>query len=229
MGGRALFLIGHGPDEEADDRGLPGREPGESRLRFSQSLHRRGDTDRRVRVRLRNCIYDFSGYTDIALGSAMLLGDQAAAELQPSLRGGEHRRFLAPLAHLSVELAARLSVLLAAGSAFEVEDLHVHEPDDHHGDRRPVAWSELEFRDLGRAARRWASSSCATCNRQIPQRKAEAAPAWWRYGSIVLTFHFVVFAWIFFRASSFETAMADPGRIASLTVSFANISAGPLA
>jgi len=50
----------------------------------------------------------------------------------------------------------------------------------------------------------------------------------WRYVNIILTFHFVAFAWIFFRAPSFEVALAILDRIASLTVSFANIS-GPLA
>ena len=60
--------------------------------------------------------------------------------------------------------------------------------------------------------------------------KAEAGPssAFWRYASIILTFHYVTFAWIFFRAPSFDVALAILGRIASLTVSFANIS-GPLA
>src|SRR4029079_4591747 len=60
--------------------------------------------------------------------------------------------------------------------------------------------------------------------------KAEVGPhsAFWHYASIILTFHYVTFAWIFFRAPSFDIALAILGRIASLTVSFANIS-GPLA
>jgi D-alanyl-lipoteichoic acid acyltransferase DltB (MBOAT superfamily) len=49
----------------------------------------------------------------------------------------------------------------------------------------------------------------------------------WRYASIILTFHYVAFAWIFFRAPSFDVALAILGRIASLSVSFPNIS-GPL-
>ena len=52
------------------------------------------------------------------------------------------------------------------------------------------------------------------------------AAGFWRYANIVLTFHFVVFAWIFFRAPTFELASAILGRIGSLTVSFANVSAG---
>ena len=46
----------------------------------------------------------------------------------------------------------------------------------------------------------------------------------WRYFNIFLTFHFVTFAWIFFRAPDFETAWSILQRIGSLTVSFANVS-----
>ena len=37
-GGKALFLIGLGSGEEVSDRRLPGRDSGESRLRFAQAL-----------------------------------------------------------------------------------------------------------------------------------------------------------------------------------------------
>jgi alginate O-acetyltransferase complex protein AlgI len=48
----------------------------------------------------------------------------------------------------------------------------------------------------------------------------------WRYVNIAITFHFVTFAWIFFRAPDLETALSILERIGSLTVSFANVSAG---
>jgi hypothetical protein len=41
-----------------------------------------------------------------------------------------------------------------------------------------------------------------------------------------VTFHFVVFAWIFFRAPSFDGALEVLQRIASLSVSFANVTPG---
>ena len=47
---------------------------------------------------------------------------------------------------------------------------------------------------------------------------------WIRAFSRLLTANYVVFCWIFFRASSFQNARDILGRIASLTVSFANIS-----
>ena len=52
------------------------------------------------------------------------------------------------------------------------------------------------------------------------------ATGWWRIASIVLTVHYVAFAWIFFRAPNIETALSILSRIASRTVSFANVSTG---
>jgi D-alanyl-lipoteichoic acid acyltransferase DltB (MBOAT superfamily) len=52
------------------------------------------------------------------------------------------------------------------------------------------------------------------------------AAGFWRYASIFLTVHYVAFAWIFFRASSLETASQILARIGSRTVSFANVSTG---
>ena len=52
------------------------------------------------------------------------------------------------------------------------------------------------------------------------------ATGWWRIASIVLTVHYVAFAWIFFRAPNIDTALLILARIGSLTVSFANVSTG---
>ena len=53
---------------------------------------------------------DFSGYSDIAIGVAGLLGYHFPAEFRPALSLGLVARVLAALAHLAVELAARLSL-----------------------------------------------------------------------------------------------------------------------
>ena len=84
-----------------------------------------------------------------------------------------------------------------------------------------VIWGALHGFGLA-FVRLWQSQSATA--------KAGVGPnsTFWRYAGIVLTFHYVTFAWIFFRAPSFDAAVAILGRIASLTVSFANIS-GPLA
>ncbi len=59
---------------------------------------------------------------------------------------------------------------------------------------------------------------------QIYKKNAKTTGVW-RYASIFATFHFVVLAWIFFRAPSLETAWAILGRIGSLTASAANLTA----
>lgn len=53
---------------------------------------------------------DFSGYTDIALGGARMLGIQAQPKLQPAVHCADHCRLLAPMAHVAFILGTRLSV-----------------------------------------------------------------------------------------------------------------------
>ena len=40
---------------------------------------------------------------------------------------------------------------------------------------------------------------------------AKNATGFWQYASILLTFHFVSFAWIFFRVGGFRNGVGDPG------------------
>jgi D-alanyl-lipoteichoic acid acyltransferase DltB (MBOAT superfamily) len=58
------------------------------------------------------------------------------------------------------------------------------------------------------------------------QTRTGTAPATgiWRYVSIFVTFQFVTFAWIFFRAPNLETVNEILHRIGSLSVSAANLS-----
>jgi D-alanyl-lipoteichoic acid acyltransferase DltB (MBOAT superfamily) len=61
------------------------------------------------------------------------------------------------------------------------------------------------------------------------QRRKGAKPvAWGKAAGILLTFHFVCFTWIFFNASSVENAMAILGRLGSNTWSAANLTPGIL-
>jgi hypothetical protein len=52
----------------------------------------------------------------------------------------------------------------------------------------------------------------------------KGVPRVFHYLSIFLTFNFVTFAWIFFRAPDLDGALSMLDRIASLSVSFINIS-----
>ena len=165
--------------------------------------------------------FDFSGYTDIALGSAMLLGIKLppnfnrpyAAEsiadfwrrwhisLSNWLR--DYLYFSLPGKRSKIAPYANLILTMVIGGLW------------HGASWTFVIWGALH--GVGLAMVRYVQSA-------FPAKKGAVAPAWWRYGRIVLTFHFVAFAWIFFRASSFENAVLILSRIASLTVSFANIS-----
>lgn len=50
----------------------------------------------------------------------------------------------------------------------------------------------------------------------FPRSKKNKSPYVWRLTSVVLTFHFVTFCWIFFRATSFELALDVINNIAGL-------------
>jgi alginate O-acetyltransferase complex protein AlgI len=51
----------------------------------------------------------------------------------------------------------------------------------------------------------------------FPSKKDKRPNFLWRFFSIVITFHFVVFCWIFFRARDFETALQVINNIGQLT------------
>lgn len=51
----------------------------------------------------------------------------------------------------------------------------------------------------------------------FPSKKDRSPNFLWRFFSIVITFHFVVFCWIFFRARDFETALQVINNIGQLT------------
>jgi len=171
--------------------------------------------------------YDFSGYTDIALGSALLLGIKlppnfnrpyAAQNIADFWRRWhislsnwlrDYLYFSLPGKRTKIFTYVNLVVTMVIGGLW------------HGANWNFVIWGALH--GLGLVfVRLWQT--------RFGTAKAEVGPhsAFWHYASIILTFHYVTFAWIFFRAPSFDIALAILGRIASLTVSFANIS-GPLA
>ena len=169
--------------------------------------------------------YDFSGYTDIARGSALLLGIKLpvnfnrpyAAEnvadfwrrwhitLSNWLR--DYLYFSLPGKRSKIFSYVNLVITMVIGGLW------------HGANWNFVIWGALHGFGLA-FVRLWQTQSGTA-------KSAASSSPFWRYASIVLTFHYVTFAWIFFRAPSFDVALAILGRIASLSVSFANIS-GPL-
>ncbi len=95
---------------------------------------------------------DFSGYTDIAIGLALLLGIRFPDQLRRALHGTRPAGLLAPLAHHAVALVARLP-LHPARREQRVGGQDGPQHHDHHGAGRPVARRGVDVRVLGGAAR----------------------------------------------------------------------------
>ncbi len=165
--------------------------------------------------------YDFSGYTDIALGSAQLLGFKLPVNFNRPYQAEniadfwrrwhislsnwlrDYLYFSLPGKRSKVMPYVNLIITMVLGGLW-------------HGAAWTFAiWGAIHGVGLA-FLRLWQA--------KFGVAKAQGA---WRYLNIFVTFHFVVFAWIFFRAASLDNALAILSRIGSLSVSFANVS-GPL-
>lgn len=217
-GGRALFLIGMGLMKKlliADFLGATLV----NRVFDFPNLYSGTETLVAVYAYALQIYYDFSGYTDIALGSALLLGIRLpvnfnrpyAAEnvadfwrrwhitLSNWLR--DYLYFSLPGKRSKVMPYFNLIVTMVIGGLW------------HGAAWTFVIWGALHGVGLA-VVRLW----------QMKTGPAKAT-GFWRYASIFATFHFVTFTWIFFRASSVDNAMLILARIGSLTASAANLSA----
>lgn len=164
--------------------------------------------------------YDFSGYTDIAIGSALLLGlklpqnfnaPYSAANLTDFWRRWhitlsnwlrDYLYFSLPgLRSWKVFSYSNLVVTMIIGGLW------------HGASWNFVIWGALHGLGLV-IVRLW----------QGTFTNVKGVPKIFNYLSILLTFHFVTFAWIFFRAPDLDGAVAMLDRIVSHTVSFVNIS-----
>jgi D-alanyl-lipoteichoic acid acyltransferase DltB (MBOAT superfamily) len=166
--------------------------------------------------------YDFSGYTDLALGSALLLGLKLPPNFnQPysALNIADFWRrwhitlsnwlrdylFFSLPGHRSkwkVFLYFNLVVTMLLGGLW------------HGANWTFVVWGLLH--GLALAAHRLFQAA-----RGNPRPSGKWLP---RLAAQLLTAHFVIFAWVFFRASSMTNALDVLARVQSLTVSFANVS-----
>ncbi len=166
--------------------------------------------------------FDFSGYTDIAIGSALLLGIRLPANfnrpyaaenvadfwrrwhitLSNWLR--DYLFFSLPGKRSKSMVYVNLIITMVIGGIW-------------HGASWTFAiWGLLHGVGLA-MVRFWQT-----------RRKDVVKTPWMRFACIFATFHFVTFAWIFFRAPNLATAWAILARIASLSASAANLS-GPIA
>ncbi|MEQ1885991.1 MAG: MBOAT family O-acyltransferase [Bryobacteraceae bacterium] len=163
--------------------------------------------------------FDFSGYTDIALGSALLLGIKLPANFNAPYSAEniadfwrrwhislsnwlrDYLYFSLPGKRIKAFTYINLFLTMVIGGFW------------HGASWNFIIWGALHGAGLA-LVRLWQTL------------RPEKSTGVWRYVNILLTFHFVTFAWIFFRAPNLETALAILSRIGSMTVSFANLSTG---
>jgi alginate O-acetyltransferase complex protein AlgI len=221
-GGRALFLIGLGLIKKLMIADYLGGNL-VNRVFDFPNLYTGAENLIAVYSYTLQLFYDFSGYTDIAIGSALLLG----IKLPPNFNRpyAAHniadfwRRWHITLSNwLRDYLYFSLPGLRSKWKIFTYVNLLITMVLGGlwHGQSWNFAiWGALHGLGLV-VVRLW----------QIRTGSKPAASAVWRFASIFLTAQYVAFAWIFFRAPNLETAGQILARIGSGTVSFANISTG---
>lgn len=166
--------------------------------------------------------YDFSGYTDIALGSALLLGIVLPANFNrpyAALNVADFwRRWHISLSnwlrdYLFFSLPGQRSrwrPYLNLFITFTLGGLW------HGANWTFIIWGALH-----------GSGLALVRGLQAMRGKRKPHPGvLLRMLSIVITFHFVVLTWVFFRSANVDTALDVLRQIASGTVSFANVTPG---
>jgi len=218
-GGRALFLIGVGLMKKllvADF--LAGNLV--NRVFDFPNLYSGTETLVAVYAYAVQIYYDFSGYTDIALGSALLLGIRLPANFNAPYAAENvadfWRRWHISLSNwLRDYLYFSLPGLRSKWKIFTYMNLVITMVIGglwHGLSWNFVIWGALHGFGLA-AVSMW----------QVWRGTAKATVVW-RYVNIIATFHFVTFAWILFRAPNLEVATQILARIGSLSVSLANVS-----
>ena len=166
--------------------------------------------------------YDFSGYTDIALGSALLLGITLPPNFNRPYAAQNISDFWRRW-HISFSnwlrdyLYFSLPGLRSRWKVFAYVNLVITMMIGGlwHG----AGWTFLvwgAWHGVGLAVHRWW---------RVLRGERKPSPAWAaRFARAVLTFHFVLIGWIFFRASNLDTARDILYQITSGTISFANIT-----
>lgn len=168
--------------------------------------------------------YDFSGYSDIAIGSALLLGIKLPVNFNRPYAAQNiadfWRRWHISLSNwLRDYLYFSLPGLRSPNKLWAYGGLVVTMVLGgiwHGASWNFAIWGLLH--GLGLAVHRfWQSRK---------QTKNQGGTAWSQAGATFLTVQFVCFAWIFFRAGTFANAATILNRLSALTFSTANLSAG---
>jgi alginate O-acetyltransferase complex protein AlgI len=221
-GGKALFLIGLGASKKfliADYLG----ENLVNRIFDGPALYSGFECFAGVVGYAFQLYYDFSGYTDIALGSAMLLGIKLPANFNrpyEALNIAEFWRrwhislsswlrdylyFSLPGQRSQMMQYVNLTLTMVLGGLWHGFSINF------------LIWGTLH--GLGLAAARWWEVRRG--------KKTPYSPLWIaRFGRGTATFLYVLLGWVFFRAESLDAAKAVLAQIGTGTIGFGNISAG---
>ena len=151
---------------------------------------------------------DFSGYTDIAIGVALLIGFVFPQNFRSPYRATSFRDFWRRW-HITLSRFLRDFLYIPLGGNRGGTAAHRPQPDADDGARRPVARRGLGLRPLGRAARRRHGHRAP-----VARQALKPPPVWLRWA---IVFHVVVLGWVLFRAESLSLAgdffarLVEPG------------------
>jgi D-alanyl-lipoteichoic acid acyltransferase DltB (MBOAT superfamily) len=172
---------------------------------------------------------DFSGYTDIAIGSAQLLGIRFPLNFNSPYKAWSLSEFWHRW-HISLSTWLRDYLYIPLGGnkkgphrTYVNSMLTMLLGGLWHGANWTfVVWGAIH--GLGLAFTRWHE-------RRHPDRPKNAPPKnpVWRVLSVFLTFHIVCIAWVFFRSSDFHTAYLMFARMATLSTYHPNVHTLPMA
>lgn len=163
---------------------------------------------------------DFSGYSDVAIGSAKLFGYDLPRNFDAPYTSADLQEFWRRW-HISLSTWLRDYLYVTLGGnrhgtwkTYRNLMLTMVLGGLWHGASwNFVIWGALHGGALG-VNRAW--------QRARGEKKSEAGPG--RVLAIVATFHFVCFAWIFFRAPTFAHATLMLSRMAKLTLTGPNLT-----
>ena len=119
---------------------------------------------------------DFSGYTDMAIGLALLLGFIFPQNFNSPYRATGFRDFWRRW-HMTLSRFLRDYLYIPLGGSRGEPAVHLPQPDDHDGARRALARRRLDLRALGGVPRR----RTLVTEHALDGRIGRRTPAWLRW------------------------------------------------
>mgnify|MGYP003694201899 CR=1 FL=1 len=153
--------------------------------------------------------FDFSGYSDMAIGLSRVFGVQLPLNFDSPYKALNIIEFWRRW-HMTLSRFLRDYLYISLGGNRKGPARTLREPDGHHAARRAVARRRLDLRARGAVCTACISSPttagwrCAQRLGQDPERTTTGGRVFAR----AVTFVAIVVAWVFFRATSLDDALA---------------------